>query len=314
MNFSRSGGFIGKGSLALLLGPLVALSSCIGMSEFEDYPVVRRLALLLGTLPRSHASGIEVGRARLGPAGGELRTPDQILRVTIPPGALADTHDFTVRRYPVQSGEIPPPFWPASEAYEITPSIRFQRDVRVELRVEAGHPDTDVSGLVATDTQAADHLVPIGAWQEYEATRESDRVVMLTRTFSFFVAGRRARTETAAPVPTRAVLILRRDGSDLPDRVRVQVKDALPRDAAILLRVGPAGGAMEDVVMRRESDSQWFAAGVPARTLGPAGVRFRVITRDGSGVEAGLPRDGFFRFPEDTYNRELMERYLSGRP
>ncbi|WP_242393652.1 hypothetical protein [Anaeromyxobacter oryzisoli] len=91
--------------------------------------------------PAPTPTGVPIGSptsARIGAAGGELSTPDGLITVTVPPGALAEAHDFTIQEIVNYAPNA------VGGAYRLGPEgTTFSTPVSVTFRAELASQDLD---------------------------------------------------------------------------------------------------------------------------------------------------------------------------
>lgn len=286
--YERSGNWI------LLLVLSLACSHCIGIPRLEANAEYRRFLVMMDILPRSHAGGVEIARGLLGPAGGRLVSSDRLMSLEVPPKSLTREREFRIRRYPVQVRELPEPYRPALEAYEIRPRVRFQRPVRVRLRQPGRTRETTALAAVAV---ARREPVYLSGWQNLEAEREGDWVVLDGGPYSFFTLGRHAPRIDRPPTISQAALRFELRGPVL----RARIRD--PEGGAVRALVETGAGLPRAMV---PEGGDWYRAELPASGTEPGRVGIRIVAEDEAGSRRLLPPRPF-RYPIQPAARDWRD-------
>lgn len=296
----------------------VLLSGCIGVyNRASGGAGELDPTTLLGAA--AAASAVDVGGGDAGPAGVSLTSSDGLMTVFIPAGAMNSEESFTFTRYTPEAGALPPGYLPTTPVYEISPSYVFAKDVTISItlnddQIRALNLQKDrTTAFAATTTQPesdAGRLAGNG-WEGRTSNIDGDRLVITTRTFSFFGGGS-PPPGNSAPVINNAFYYFKPSCQFLPYQVRVQTTDPDGDPLQVYLLIGRSAGPLSAIAMTPEGGA-WYRADIPYEAMDPAGIQIKVYVIDSYGQVAERPASGVFLFPTSSGVPAYIANYDTDR-
>lgn len=289
---------------SLVLVSLYTFVSCVGvisnLTQQDEGVSMAELALLGLASPSE-----PVGSAVIGPDGGAIRSTDGMLRIQIPPGAVSEEIEFSIAKFEAGAAGLPAGYFPTADAYELTPSYRFQKSVEVSIIMDMAlaqslNLDVDQSlGFSASQTAAEDNSGRFPGWSGHIARVEGDRVIFATQTFSVFGVGT-PPPGNQSPVIFGAFYYFKPSCDFTPFRVRAQIVDPDGDALTARLLAGPSGGGVAAFPMAREGLTNWYSANLPYESMSASGIQIQVTATDSFGQNATRPSSGIFQYPADS--------------
>ncbi|MCR9142927.1 MAG: fibronectin type III [bacterium] len=306
----------------LLLGIGLSGASCLGIAELnerfsgDEEPQAAADLIALGALSQA-GGGSPVGGGAVDASGATLVSNDQLLRVTIPPGAMRDQQKFTITRYVAATNAMPGSFIPTTPIYQITPAYRFEKDVRISIKLNQstiqrmGLEKNKSTGFAITSTTEEDETGVLVGWNGKESTIEGDDLVFTSRTFSIFGGGT-PPPGNRAPDIQGAFYYFKPQSLHLPYRLRARVRELDGDSMQIFLITGPVGGTTNMIPMNPDGGN-WFRADIPYEAMAAAGIQMQILAIDQHGLSTTLPATSVFQFPADSGNTNYINNYTNDR-
>lgn len=287
--------------------------SCIALLDFskEADKKLETLGLVVG-------SATSVGSATAGPAGTLIKSSDGNFEVLIPPGAMDEEKTFSIKKYTVTPTSLPNGFIPTTDAYEVTPSYRFKKDVVISLtqdveKIEALNLVKNKSqGFIYSTTADASNAGRVsGGWDGTLTSASTDKIQFQSRTFSVFGGGTPPPGNNA-PNIVGAFYDFKPGSSYLPFRVRAQVIEPDGDTMSVYLITGPSGQGTVAIRMTPEPGN-WFSALIPYEAMVQAGIQIQVLAVDVYGNNTTRPTSNIFIYPASSGDPTFVSNYDTDR-
>lgn len=283
--------------------------SCIALLDFS-----KEADKKLETLGIVAGSVANVGGGTAGPSGTKIASDDGQFEVLIPPGAMDEEKTFSIKRYTLAPTSLPNGYIPTTDAYEITPSYRFKKDVVISItqdteKIEALNLSKQKSqGFIYSTTSDADNSGRLsGGWDGTRTTSTSDKLQFQSRTFSIFGGGT-PPPGNGAPNIVGAFYDFKPSSSFLPFRVRAQVIEPDGDSMSVYLITGPVGQGTVAIRMTPEPGN-WFSALIPYESMVQAGIQIQVLAVDIYGNNTTRPSSDIFLYPASSGNPAFISNY-----
>lgn len=285
------------------------LVSCIAFLDFT-----KEADKKLESLGLVATSAINMGSATAGPAGKSIISDDGKFQVLIPPGAMDEEKTFSIKRFEFTNNSLPNGYIPTTDAYEITPSYRFKKDVVITIaqnveKIEALNLSKNkAQGFVHSTTSDSDQSGRVsGGWDGSVTTAKSDTIQFQSRTFSIFGGGT-PPPGNGAPNIVGAFYDFKPGGSFLPFRVRAQVIEPDGDSMTVYLITGPVGQGTVAIQMTPEPGN-WYSALIPYESMVQAGIQMQVLAVDFYGNNTTRPSSDMFFYPASSGNPAFVNNY-----
>ncbi|EKJ88751.1 fibronectin type III domain protein [Leptospira meyeri serovar Hardjo str. Went 5] len=291
----------------LIMGQL--LVSCIAFLDFskESDKKLQELGLIAGSVT-------SVGSVTAGPAGTMIKSTDGNFEVLIPPGAMDEEKTFSIKKYTFAPASLPNGYIPTTDAYEVTPSYRFKKDVVITItqeteKIEALNLAKQKSqGFVYSTTSDSDNSGRVtGGWDAGLTSVSSDKIQFQSRTFSIFGGGT-PPPGNGAPNIVGAFYDFKPSASFLPFRVRAQVIEPDGDTMSVYLITGPVGQGTVAIRMTPEPGN-WYSALIPYESMIQAGIQIQVLAVDVYGNNTTRPSTDMFYYPASSGNPAFVSNY-----
>ncbi|EMY61022.1 fibronectin type III domain-containing protein [Leptospira terpstrae] len=283
--------------------------SCIAFLDFS-----KEADKKLETLGIVASSVANVGSATAGPSGKTIASEDGQFEVLIPPGAMEEEKTFTIKRYTLAPTSLPNGYIPTTDAYEITPSYRFKKDVVISITQDTGKIEAlnlvkqRSQGFIYTTTSDSDNSGRVsGGWDSSLTTGSSDKLQFQSRTFSIFGGGT-PPPGNGAPNIVGAFYDFKPSSSFLPFRVRAQVIEPDGDSMSVYLVTGPVGQGTVAIRMTPEPGN-WYSALIPYESMIQAGIQIQVLAVDVYGNNTTRPSSDMFLYPASSGNPAFVSNY-----
>lgn len=285
------------------------LVSCVAFLDFSKETNKKLESLGIIT-----ASAMNVGSGTVGPSGKSISSDDGKFQVLIPPGAMDEEKTFSIRRYQLANSSLPNGYIPTTDAYEVTPSYRFKKDVVITIaqnveKIEALNlAKAKSQGFIHTTTSDSDDSGRVsGGWDGSFSTQSADSIQFQSRTFSIFGGGT-PPPGNGAPNIVGAFYDFKPGGSFLPFRVRAQVIEPDGDSMNVYLITGPVGQGTVAIQMTPEPGN-WYSALIPYESMIQAGIQIQVLAVDGYGNNTTRPSSDMFYYPASSGNNAFVNNY-----
>lgn len=285
------------------------LVSCIAFLDFS-----KEADKKLESLGLVATSALNVGSATAGPSGKSITSDDGKFQVLIPPGAMDEEKTFSIRRFEITNSSLPNGYIPTTDAYEITPSYRFKKDVVITIsqnveKIEALNlAKNKAQGFVNSTTSDSDNSGRVsGGWDGSLTTASSDKIQFQSRTFSIFGGGT-PPPGNGAPNIVGAFYDFKPGSSFLPFRVRAQVIEPDGDVMSVYLITGPVGQGTVAIRMVPEPGN-WYSALIPYESMVQAGIQIQVLAVDSYGNNTTRPSSDMFFYPVSSGNPAFVNNY-----
>lgn len=285
------------------------LVSCIAFLDFskESDKKLQELGLVAGSVT-------SVGSVTAGPAGTMIKSTDGNFEVLIPPGAMDEEKTFSIKKYNFAPSSLPNGYIPTTEAYEITPSYRFKKDVVISIvqeteKIEALNLAKQKSqGFIYSTTPDSDNSGRVtGGWDTGLTTASGDKIQFQSRTFSIFGGGT-PPPGNGAPNIVGAFYDFKPGGSFLPFRVRAQIIEPDGDNMNVYLVTGPAGQGTVAIPMTSEPGN-WYSALIPYEAMVQTGIQIQILAVDIYGNNTTRPSTDMFVYPVSSGNPAYVSNY-----
>lgn len=285
------------------------LVSCIAFLDFSKASdkKLQALGLVAGSVT-------SVGSVTAGPAGTMIKSTDGNFEVLIPPGAMDEEKTFSIKKYNFAPSSLPNGYIPTTEAYEITPSYRFKKDVVISIvqeteKIEALNLAKQKSqGFIYSTTPDNDNSGRVtGGWDAGLTSVSSDKIQFQSRTFSIFGGGT-PPPGNGAPNIVGAFYDFKPGGSFLPFRVRAQIIEPDGDNMNVYLVTGPAGQGTVAIPMTSEPGN-WYSALIPYEAMVQTGIQIQILAVDIYGNNTTRPSADMFVYPVSSGNPAYVSNY-----
>ncbi|TGK44685.1 fibronectin type III domain-containing protein [Leptospira andrefontaineae] len=248
------------------------------------------------------------------PEGSYIVSEDKKIQVFIPQGAMDSEEKFEIRKSSVISSSYPGSYLPSSDAYEITPSYRFKKDVTISILLDSSKVESlnlnkkKSSAFISSDTSEAEGSARLSGWNPIPSKLKGGRIEFSSRTFSIFGAGTPPQGNLA-PIISGATYFFAPNLSYVPNKIRAKIIDPEGDSFAAKLLIGKTGGTINAYNLTQEPGTDYYSANIPFQVYslsGTDGILFQILAIDSYGNNSRIPNNTF------TYPTDAGAPYVAG--